>query len=148
MPAYNDALLGQMPSPLNGKDMLLNFSDVGIVDVYAEPLVAGVDYTIGAFGNETGSDNTMLDPAVLIWDPAGNLIANVQNGSARTPSFEEQRRDPFWLYRGSLPQSVDPLFSFTPTQTGNYFIGVYDQALRGGTYDLAVEQAGPPVFFS
>lgn len=133
MATYQDEILGAQPGVnINTKDAIVQFAETGVVDIYQESLVGGVDYVIGAFGASTGG--TMLNPAVLIFDSSGRHIATQLDGGMTG-------------FGGP-----DPLFTFKAPglgvgQTETYFIGVFDEAQSGGQYTLSVEPAGPPVFF-
>jgi hypothetical protein len=52
------------------QDQLIGIS--GEYDLYAEPLVGGVTYAIGAFG--ASNSDTLPDPAVFIFDSTGTLV--------------------------------------------------------------------------
>ena len=128
MATYQDELLGS-PDPLGGKDYVAQFSNLGVVDVYQETLVGGVDYVIGAFGASNGG--TLPDPGVVVFNSLGTPIAIQEDGGMA--GF------------GGL----DPLFIFQPPglsvgQTDTFFVGVFDETQSIGSYTLSVEQAGIP----
>lgn len=132
MATYQDEILGAQPSVNSGKDYITQFVETGIVDIYQETLVGGVDYLIGALGASNGG--TMLDPAVLVFDSSFALIDYQLDGSM--------------VGLGG----ADPLLIFQAPGLGvgqidTFYIGVFDEALLGGQYTLSVEPAGPPVFF-
>jgi hypothetical protein len=96
----------------------------GEVDWYTYPLVGQVDYVISALGASNG--NTLQDPAVVVYDSAGNFIAS---------------GDDSWAL------GKDPLLQFKAPSSGTYTIGVFDATNSVGSYSLVVDAAGPPVFF-
>ncbi|MBT9312534.1 hypothetical protein [Leptothoe kymatousa] len=130
MATYQDELLGAPLSLNSGKDYILQFPETGVIDIYQETLVGGVDYVVSALGASNGG--SLPDPAVVIFDGSGQLVS-YQQGS---------------FVLGGL----DPFFTFRPPglgigQTGTFYVGVFDQTGSTGSYTLAVEGAGPPVFF-
>lgn len=132
MATYEDEILGAQPRNIDSKDYITEFVETGIVDIYQETLVGGVDYAIGAFGASNGG--TMLDPAVLVFDSSFTLIDIQLDGGMA--GFN----------------TLDPFFTFQAPglgvgQTDTFYIGVFDEAMSGGQYTLAVEAAGPPIFF-
>lgn len=132
MAVYEDEILGAPVSVNSGKDGVFQFIETGVVDVYQETLIGGVDYVIGAFGASNG--NTLPDPAVLVFNSTGQLVR--------------------WQLDGGMAGfgGRDPLFIFQPPalgvgQTDTFYIGVFDQTMSGGSYTLSVEGAGPPISF-
>ena len=96
----------------------------GEIDWYSHPLVGQVDYAISVLGASNG--NTLLDPAVVVYDGAGNFVTS---------------GDDSWAL------GKDPLIQFQAPSTGTYYIGVFDMTNSVGSYSLVVDAAGPPVFF-
>lgn len=96
----------------------------GEIDWYTYPLVGQVDYVITALGASNG--NTLLDPAVAVYDSVGNFI-----------TFG----DDSWVL------GEDPMLQFKAPYTDTYFIGVFDMANSTGSYSLVIDQAGVPIFF-
>lgn len=132
MATYEDELLGAPASTSVGKDLVLQNPLVGTIDVYAETLVGGVDYVVGAFGASNGG--TLPDPGVVIVNDSLEIVAVQLDGGL--------------IGFGGK----DPLFNFRAPglgtgQTDTYYIGVFDETGSGGEYTLSVEPAGPPVFF-
>ena len=131
MATYENQILGSSDGS-GGKDYVTQFGELGIIDLYEETLVGGVDYVIGAFGAENGG--TLQDPAVLIFNSAGQLIDyQLDSGLAGFNS-----RDPLMFFNAP---------SLGIGQADTFYIGVIDEAGLGGSYALSVEAAGPPISF-
>jgi hypothetical protein len=147
MATYKDELLGASPTLANGKDGVLAPNILGTtIDYYQEPLVAGIRYTIAAFGVSNGG-GTLRDPAVAIFNSRGQIVAVQYDGPPKVPTLAEQSQNPFFLFDGTLQSQPgkDPIFYFTPSVGDNYFIGVFDQTRLGGTYLLSVTGSGAPL---
>lgn len=97
----------------------------GEVDWYTYPLIGQVDYVITALGASNG--NTLLDPAVFVFDSAGNFITS---------------GDDSWVL------GEDPMLQFKAPYSDTYSIAVLDMANSTGSYTLIVDQAGVPIFLA
>ena len=128
MATYENQVLGAADAS-GGKDYILQYGNLGAVDLYIEPLVGGVDYVISAFGAASGQ--TLPDPAIIIFDSSFQPIDFETDGIG----IGATRRDPMTFF---TPPGIGV------GQQSNYYIGVVDQTLSGGQYTLSVEQAGIP----
>jgi Ca2+-binding RTX toxin-like protein len=151
MATYQFEVLGSQAT--NGKDFINTFSGFTI-DLYQENLIPLVDYVITVLG-ASSQGGTMPNPAVIVFNSFGEVVAYQLDGPIKLPNFDEQLRDPFWNFRGgTFSNSPDPLLNFKPSNFSNpspdgvYWVGVIDQSNAVGTsYTLSVEGAGVPVFF-
>jgi len=146
MSTYRSEFLGSTSS--YNKDYVLGPEYFGTtIDIYVENLVGGVTYGVFALG-AANQGGTMLDPAVVIFDTAWNILTVKTDGPPNNP----EPNDPFWIWRGTTGPGKDPMFYFmsqlTPPQVGTYYIGVFDQTgAIGRSYTLSIEGAGQPIFF-
>lgn len=98
------------------------------VDGYSIHLFGGVDYVASVFGQTIGggSGRTLPNPAVVVMDPALNIIDG---------------QDDSWVL------GADPLFKFKVPTTGDYVIGVTDLTGGTGSYELVLDVSHGPFQF-
>lgn len=131
---YQDQLLGDYNFN-EGKDGVIPRDMFGVaIDIYQEQMVGGMDYAITAMG--TNQYGGMRDPGLVIFDENWNIV-------------KIQYDDTLFGY--SL--GPDPFISsFHPPslgvgQVGTFYIGVFDEAGLGGSYNLGVSASGQPRSF-
>ncbi|MDQ4086673.1 MAG: M10 family metallopeptidase C-terminal domain-containing protein [Pseudomonadota bacterium] len=102
---------------VNGPKIISTLNVPGDQDWFRVDLQAGVTYEFGQYMTRNGPSGVPLADAYLeIYDAAGNLITQADGGGPFTPS------------------GLDALLTFTPTQSGTYYVNArsYDNESADG----------------